>query len=502
MSDNDEIGDRHSRAVNGLGTGSGMTVRVRAGNLKRAADQQLIACLVNLLSRMAGTVAEIEIDVPAVELTVSLPNGNSRGLAFDRLRELAQWAVGDAVPVTAMQSGNAGVFTVSLDRAPDAYADLYVAGAGWLAWVGPNASAVPPMTDQSNPIGPWFAACLVAGEVFKRARGVDRGRFASDDGYCLWDGSHGPFSTLVDGPPLASCSLPPFYLIGAGAVGQGVLALVGASELNAYVVTIDDDVHDGTNLNRCFIAGKSDVGYPKVDAVSRFRAVSGVGGAEFHGTLQQFQQHDPLPNVPAALAASQQEGEFEIVVSAVDKNTSRWDVQGLGPRVIIGGSTDQLTAKAMTYGMYPDEPCLACHNPKEEDGARKRELEQQIRELDEEAARALLLSLGIGDEEASAVLEYVRTSPVCGSLGNQVLDALSTASPREFSVSFVSMAAAVLAFTRLVQVTCFPRTAPRRQTMSSFAFRNLSGRDDGLSRDPSCPFCPITCSPAVMPAAG
>jgi molybdopterin/thiamine biosynthesis adenylyltransferase len=484
-----DIMDRHNRAVAGLGEGGGITVRILAGTLTRQADQQLLACLINLLCRMPGSVDAITLDAPDAVLTVALPDGQSPDRAFDRLSRFARWAVGDAVPVLRTLESDP-TFTISIDpTAPAEEVDLYVAGAGWIAWIGTVAPSLT-LVDTSNPIGPWFAACLAAGEVFKRARGLKRGQFAQqDEGYALWDGTTGPLTELRDGPSLDGAMLPPFFMVGAGAVGQGVVALLGASQIESFVVTIDDDVHDGTNLNRCFIAGEADVGHAKVDAVARYRSIAKLAGAEFLGTLQQFQLHGPLAEMPAAMQASQADEKFDIVVSAVDKNTSRWDLQGLAPGLIVGGSTDQLTAKAMTYGASHGDPCLACHNPREEDGARRRELEHRIRGLADTEARALLSRLDIGNTEIEAVLEYVRDAPICGSLGDQILGGLATASPREFSVSFVSMAAAVLAFVRLLQAGCFAGLAPIRPMMSSVAFRNLSYSDDGLSLDPTCPFC-------------
>ena len=488
--------NRHMRAVTGLGDGMGAAVRIIAGPLARKADQQLLGCLVNLLCRMAGSVSVIVLDIPEVALTIALPNGNNPGRAFDRLHDLAHWAVGDAVQVVRALDA-CHVFTISLDPAAPAEAvDLYVTGSGWKAWIGttPPQGGLDP--DIPNPIGPWFAACLATGEVFKQSRGLKHGRFAQDEGFSLWDGATGPFGKLRNGPSLDGCTLSPFYLVGAGAVGQGLVALLGASGIPSFIVTIDDDVHDGTNLNRCAIAGTEDVEHPKIDAVTRYRGLTGLAGVEFRGTLQQFVQNGPLAEMPTGLQTSQADDRFDLVVSAVDKNTSRWDVQGLAPRMIVGGSTDQLTAKGITYGAATGGPCLACHNPREEDGERRRVLEQRIRGLDEPAARSLLDTLGVDAAEVDAVLAYVRDAPVCGSLGDTVLGALTAAAPSEFSVSFVSMAAAILAFVRLLQAGCFEGAAPERTTMSSVAFRNLSCSDDNLALDANCPFCQPTAAKA------
>ena len=52
-----------------------------------------------------------------------------------------------------------------------------------------------------NPLGPFLAAALAAGEVFKRTRGIRRGEFAAASGFSLWSGETAPsWETLIDGP--------------------------------------------------------------------------------------------------------------------------------------------------------------------------------------------------------------------------------------------------------------------------------------------------------------
>lgn len=480
------IADRHSRQATGLGDGFGLTVRVITGPLPTVADEQLAACLINLLCRMVGTVAAIDLRADDATLGVPLPNGVGVGPAFERLQALANWVVGDAVPVLSNVKADR-TFTISLDRTvPEEDCDLYVAGLGWLACVGTS----PPKrqnADPQNPIGAFFAASLAAGEVFKRARGLTgRGTFAANHGYGLWDGTTGPLDDLRDGPLLNQCSIDPLYLVGAGAVGQGIIVLLGASQIETFAVTIDDDIHDDTNLNRCFVAGIDDIDDPKIEAVARFRQLAGIKGTEFRGTLQQFLRNGPTAGMPMTLREQQQQDKFGLIVSAVDKNTSRRDIAGLAPAVVVGGSTDQLTAKAMTYEQSANGPCLACFNPAEEEGDRRRQLEQQIRGMAEEGARTFLATMDIASDEIQAVIAYVRDAPGCGSVGERVLGGLATSSPREFSVSFVSMAAAVFAFTRLIQASS---GCGSRKTMSSFNFRKLSYSDDGLPVEVNCAYC-------------
>lgn len=484
-----DIGDRHARAVAGLNMGGeALVVRIVADRIDTPASQHLLTCLVNLLCRMAGSVAAIELEVPQTRMSVVMPHGTGNATAFDAMAELAEWAVGNHIRVVR-DAGPGQRLTLCLGRPEQAIGDIYVHGHGWIAWVGSDA---PPVTSQladSNPIGPYFAACLAAGEVFKRARGLVRGRFARDEGFSLWNGGSGSLAQLRDGPSLAGCSLPPFFLVGAGAVGQGLIAVLATSGVSTFVVTIDDDSHDSTNLNRCFVAGIGDVGHEKVVAIARARRVSGLSGTEYRGTLQDFVRNGPLASMPAALRDAQESDQFHTVVSAVDRNISRWDIQGLQPRVAIGGSTDGLTAKVMTFEEHDGRPCLACNNAREEDGAKLRGLEQRIRDLAPEAARIHLRECGSTDDEIDAVMAFIRDAPGCGTAGERILGALASASPREFSVSFVSMAAAILTFARLL-ASGNPHWIPaERPVMTSISFRNLTMADDAVAQDPTCPFC-------------
>lgn len=486
------IADRHSKAVAGLGDhgGPGLRVRLLAGSLASNADQHLVMCMVNLLCRMAGTVSVVELELPATALAVAAPHRPAGGDAFETLETLADWATGGAVPVVRAGLSD-DVFRIAIGARPAVdRADLFAHGRGWRARVGtaPPRAAGNDEAGASNPMGPYLAAAVAAGEVFKHARGLVRGRFAEDWAYSLWDGKLGDFDDLEDGPDLAGAVLPPFHLVGAGGVGQGLLCLLGAAGLSSAAhATVDDDRHDGTNLNRCFLAGVDDVDRPKVEAVGRHRKMHRLAGSEFDGTLNELVMRGPPADLPAALTAAQLADDYQLVVSAVDRNTSRWDIQGLRPGLVVGGSTDGLTAKAISYSMRPGQACLACHNPREDDGARLREIERAVRGMDESGVRAHLAGR-LDGEQIEAVLAYLRSAPGCGSAGERALGQLAAASPGEFSASFVSMAAATLLLARLLTTIAFAPVAPDRAQMTTLSLRNLDAGDDTLALDRSCPF--------------
>jgi hypothetical protein len=177
---------------------------------------------------------------------------------------------------------------------------------------------------------------------------------------------------------------------------------------------------------------------------------------------------------------------YPIVVSAVDKNTSRQDIQGLAPDLVVGGSTVGLSAKSNVYDGAKGAPCLGCHNPPEQDGARLREVEQRVRGMPEDELRDYL---GGQVEDLERVVAYLQGSEKCGSVGETQFQAFAIKRDKDFSVSFVSMTAAILLAARLIHQLAPAIEKRWRPQMSTVAFRNLATGDDALSQDSSCPRC-------------
>jgi hypothetical protein len=155
------------------------------------------------------------------------------------------------------------------------------------------------------------------------------------------------------------------------------------------------------------------------------------------------------------------------------------------PRLIVGGSTERLTAKAILYDLERSGPCLACHNPPEPDGARLRKIQHELESLNEEDRRAFLADA----PDAELILDYLRNSATCGTLGEAALRDFAEEQYAEFSVSFVSMAAGILQFGRLIRVLTGEERRSPRANMTSLAFLNGEIGDDDLSIDQDCNKC-------------
>jgi hypothetical protein len=141
-----------------------------------------------------------------------------------------------------------------------------------------------------------------------------------------------------------------------------------------------------------------------------------------------------------------------------------------------------LSAKTNVYDFSPGTPCLGCHNPPEKDGERLRELERLLRGMPKKE-QEVYLRAHVADPEP--ILEHLAAER-CGTVGEAMLRDIATASPREFSVSFVSMAAAVLAASRLFSRLLFGGADRDRPRMTSIAFLKGSILDADLAVDAAC----------------
>lgn len=485
-----ELGDRHLRAASGLedareATAVAVCIVVSDEWGSSIAGQLLVSCLVNLLCRQVGVISRIELKAKPTPLLIGLPLGPTSAPFPDCLEGLARWAVGDSVAVSARPEGERCDHAILVGDAKciqQSTHSLSVIGDGWCSWVGEPDNAPRGIKPQSkNSLGPFLGAALAAGEVFKRSRGVVRDRYLTSDGFSLWSGEvASEWSALTQGPELPGRILPPVHVVGAGAVGNAFAYIVAYADFSdAYLVVMDDDRYDGTNLNRCLAAGIQDVGHPKVEAIARLLRGTGASCFPYPRTIKEYIA-DPRRDLRVDAAQQANDLEFGIVLSCVDKGTSRQDVQGLRPHLLLGASTLDLRARSNIYGLWDGCACLGCFNAKERDGEKLRALEHHVRELHEPERRGYFLKHGL---DAEAIEQHL-ADPKCGSIGEAALREFSTQPPQEFSVGFVSLGAGLLLASALFRHEIFNVDA--RGDMTNLNFLNGGFMDSGLGADPSC----------------
>jgi hypothetical protein len=494
MSSSDEVAHRHLLSVDGLQMAQesdAQHVRIVMDNAWAAsrAGQLLACCLVNLLVRQVKLVQQVEIVAPSTPCLIRLPYGSVSEAFPACLQPMSSWAAIGAVPVTVAVTDSRAVQTIWIGaRPPDINAvqreSICVLGDGWRAWVGaPSHAPQGVLPKSSNAIGPFFAAALVAGEVFKRSRGLRRGRYLTGDGYSLWSDRGTPdWHALETGPDVVGLALPPVHIVGLGAVGNAVAYVIANLGLaDAYLVLIDDDRYDITNLNRCLLAGWADRDDPKAVVIARALHAAGLGAYPFAGTVKSYVA-DARVGLRSDVARAVDDLDFQIVTSCVDKGISRHDVQGLWPRLLLGASTVNLQAKCNRYNAWRGAACLACFNPPERDGEKIRALKDQLLSMRSEERYHFLSVNGL---DAKAVEEYLSGAP-CGGLAEAALKDFATRPPPQFSAGFTSLAAGVLLTAAVLRSTAFASLAYPCSDMVTVNFLNGGLIATGFGADDAC----------------
>ncbi len=350
-----ELADRHSGTLGGrlneLGSAAeAVTVAIEPGCAERPDVQHTAWMLVNLLSRMAGIVTTIELtgeDAPLVERVIPFPTGAAN------LHDALQ-AASEAIHAVPLRHTDAPSARLVLNVGPggDTHG-LRVHGEAFCGAIhqGPIASH-----KVSNlPFGPYVAACLAAGEVFRRLRMASE-RYPHTKGLSLsaWDYSRGEGTIHDAGPDRLEVALD-FGLAGVGAVGCALMhTLWACPELTGAAMIADSDEKgiETTNLNRCVIFNRAHLGARKASAAAVICADSPIVWEPVDGPYSRPR----LPRIPA------------LIVSAVDRNGSRDQIQqGFWPARLLSASTKDLRAEILRCGPAGEGPCLRCYNPPETD---------------------------------------------------------------------------------------------------------------------------------------
>lgn len=455
------------------------------------AGQLFASCLVNLLVRQVGLIRQIEIVAPSVACVVRLPFSEKSEIFPRCLRQFSTWAVDGEVGVSDARTEISADVTIlvgvsSSISMPTEKHVLAVVGEGWRAWIGdPLLVPYGVYPTSTNPLGPFLAAALAAGEIFKLSRGILRGRYLHADGYSLWSGLSSPnWHSLDTGTDTLGSDLDSIHIIGVGAVGNALAYVMAYLDLaHSYPILIDDDRYDKTNLNRCLLAGWGDINKHKVEAVANALRTLGMDSYQFKGSINSYVS-DARDGLRADVAEQINSFNFQVVASCVDKRLSRQHIQGLRPRLLLGGSTLNLQAKCNIYNRHPEAACLACYNPAEQDGEKIRALENQLRKMPCEQRARYLEENGLDTKSIEDYLSGVS----CGGVGEAALKDFATRLPPQFSAGFVSLASGVLLGAALVRNTIYCASAPQRNDMTTLNFLNGGLIDAGLGTDPSCEF--------------
>lgn len=462
----EQLSDRHFRA-DPLGiladptvAGQGRVLIAINPNLAATkAGQDTLWMLANLLGRQFRLVTGITLDIPShVPLLPRVAAfGESLSLR-DTIANSVRLVAGQHVDVRDGADAAVHQIEIVIGRplgAPRAPIRLAVYADGWRLFLGRHSDVPIAQPRSAMTFAPYLAACFAAGEVFKLLRGLKPGKGEFIGTKCdlflsLWSEMPGTsWNELDPGPDSNGHCLPTSYFAGAGAVAQAAaLTIGGLPNITAYATVIDPESLDLSNDNRYALSTIGDDTAPKAPLLGKFLQCRGIGHYNFPGTWQSYvTRQNRLPNRDD-LASLEGRYLYDLVLSCLDDNSARHAIQNLWPRLIIGGSTHGLTAKATTYDMAGEQLCLKCYNPVIARNDVVRERFEEARGMDAVSRDAFFRAHGLNPTAANAHLQ----NPACGQLSEQDLERFASGDPL-MSVGFVSVAAGVLLACELVRLT-------------------------------------------------
>jgi hypothetical protein len=396
--------------------------------------QRLIWLLATLLVRSTTSIIEVVgidlADTPLLDLVDPSAPAGSPSLV-ENLRATVPAFGPFAVPIVDANQVVKADLVLTLGTAGGARPDaeiLYVAADGWTGAVSPNSADVCGLdTAHANPFGAYLAACLAAGEVYKRAR------FRNYDAQAVamnaWTLTHAStglaaVAEVDPGEPVAELDQ---VLAGVGAIGSAfLLALWNCQQVSGIIRAADADLRgiDDTNLNRCVPFLYSDIGRPKADvAAERLRGHHGLAIKALKGRAEGHV------------------GPETHLVSAVDKEVARQSLQDRYPASAIQASTSGLRLEMLRVDPTTGTACLRCFNPPPDEKSDSA-IRQEVADMDDASVAALADDVGVNPQ---TVRTWGRVGG-CGHVGAALLDRLrpSDAGPAQFSVGFMSVLAGTI----------------------------------------------------------
>lgn len=495
----DQLADRHLRAdpqgvLAELGDVRAGAVLVQVSHAMATAlgTQHLVWMLVSLLSRQFKIIKEIILDMPDVALHGAVAPFGKKATLVETLEECVRLVSGPHVKVNRLEAGvvpNVALIIGDGTSLAPRHWRLYADGWQFFVGLAGEVPATPPKSALS--IGPYLCASYAAGEVFKLMRGMKpgKGEFILTHFASAWTMSCAEsWDELINGPEAEEFgALPHFYFAGAGAVAQAAALCLGSSGFKGSCSAVDKDALDLSNDNRYALSTRDDDGASKVDLIKSFLRSHGFDCRAIPSWWQDFAVNSGKHAPNDAIRALERAYKFPIVLSCVDKNGPRHALQNALPQLLMGGSTDGLSAKASVFDIGAGGACLKCHNPLQSRNAIVQARIATLQQLDGEQRAAYVRELSLSDGD----VELLLGPGGCGKLSESDLERFAS-SPPEMSVGFVSAAAGVLLAAQFLRyVHLGAAVVTREGTMAVATFAKAKIRLMHVGPDHTCD-CALT----------
>jgi molybdopterin/thiamine biosynthesis adenylyltransferase len=217
---------------------------------------------------------------------------------------------------------------------------------GWLARVSSVDTNLPADTENDNPIGALAAACLGAGEVFKRliALKPERGELLNGFSFSLRTYRADDADA---GPQLPDSLTVDLLMVGAGAIGNGLAHLLSRLAGRGRIHVVDSQDYGEENLGTCIMIGPHEVGRAKARAMASLLSRPDL---DVQGFVMPFDQY-----------AEQQSDTPALVINGLDNIPGRHDVQRLlWPDLVVDGAIGDFTCQVSRHPWPDDVACLMC----------------------------------------------------------------------------------------------------------------------------------------------
>lgn len=217
---------------------------------------------------------------------------------------------------------------------------------GFVARVTSGVADISDQCDVFNPIGALAAACLGIGELFKRLirlRG-ERGEMLNGFSFSLTTYAQG---TADYGPPIPEILSHDLLVVGAGAIGNGIVHLISRLPFTGAITIVDREEYGAENLGTCILITPDDVNKPKAAFLASILDKCGMRTDGFIGPFERYASE--LRQLP------------KIVLNGLDNIDVRHEVQrALWPNVIIDGAIGDFMCQVSRHPWPDDVACLIC----------------------------------------------------------------------------------------------------------------------------------------------
>lgn len=235
---------------------------------------------------------------------------------------------------------------------------------GWLARVSSGNRALSADCSVTNPIGALGAACLGVGEVFKRLIRLKAERGELLNGVTFSFRTYGQ-GTEDHGPALPQNIERSLLIVGAGAIGNGLVHLASQLPFSGQIDIVDRQPFGDENLGTCILIGPGDLTQSKASILTEHLKQHGKRSQGFPEEFAKYAER--LVEYPS------------IVLNGLDNIDVRHEVQRtLWPDVVIDGAIGDFMCQVSRHPWPDDVACLICLFRKPDEGKSAEQLQHEV----------------------------------------------------------------------------------------------------------------------------